>query len=523
MLAAAVLLLFAGRHLTFFYDEWSFILDRRGGSLDTYLDPHNGHLVLVPVAIYKLLLATVGLRHYWPFLAVTVLLHLVSCALLFMLLRRRVGDWMALVPTALLLFMGSAYQDLLWPFQMTLLASVAAGLAALTVMDRPTRFAELATAALLTLALACSGVGVAFLIASAVLLLARGTPWRRWWAVIVPGALFLVWYAGWGTSEHVTSDSVLAAPQYVADAAAGVAAGIAGLSSAWGPPLAIAGLAGLSVAWGRWRGAALTPMLLTAAAGVLSFWVLAAITRADVAQPDASRYLYVGAVFVFLISAEALGQIRIRRGWLALGGLLVAAALIANVGVLRRAERGLRASDESVRASLAALQIAAPVVAPTFAPEPVNAPRITAGSYLAATRDLGSPALALPELLRASSARRANSDSVLEHAERLVVAPAERAGRCAVSASPARDAASPVRGAVLTLTVPPGSRLVFRTAGGAPAVVELARIAASFPSTPFAVAPGGATSAIQFPSDRAPQLPWHAHLLAPRPLTACVL
>ncbi len=52
-----VLLLYAGRHLTFFYDEWSFILQRRGGGVDTYLNPHNGHLVLFSVIIYKLLFA----------------------------------------------------------------------------------------------------------------------------------------------------------------------------------------------------------------------------------------------------------------------------------------------------------------------------------------------------------------------------------------------------------------------------------------------------------------------------------
>ena len=35
---------------------------RRGGSLSTYLRPHNGHFSLVPLAIYKLLFATTGIR-----------------------------------------------------------------------------------------------------------------------------------------------------------------------------------------------------------------------------------------------------------------------------------------------------------------------------------------------------------------------------------------------------------------------------------------------------------------------------
>src|SRR5947199_74191 len=83
-------------------------LTRRGSSLGTYLDPHNGHLVLFPVLVYKLLFAIVGLRHYWPYRAATILLHLLSCGLLYALAGPRLGRWLALGPAALLLFMGSA-------------------------------------------------------------------------------------------------------------------------------------------------------------------------------------------------------------------------------------------------------------------------------------------------------------------------------------------------------------------------------------------------------------------------------
>ncbi len=71
---------YAGRHLTFFYDEWAFILTRRGGGLGTYLDPHNGHLALFPVIVYKVLFATVGLRHYTPYRVVEIALHLLAAS-----------------------------------------------------------------------------------------------------------------------------------------------------------------------------------------------------------------------------------------------------------------------------------------------------------------------------------------------------------------------------------------------------------------------------------------------------------
>src|SRR5205085_4124271 len=127
---AGVLLLYAGRHLTFFYDEWDFVFQRRGGGLNTFLDPHNGHLVVFPVIVSKLLFAISGLRHYVLFQLVAVVLHLLSCGLLYVLLRRRLGAWFALVPVSLLLFMGTAWQVLLWPFQISFLTSVAGGLGA---------------------------------------------------------------------------------------------------------------------------------------------------------------------------------------------------------------------------------------------------------------------------------------------------------------------------------------------------------------------------------------------------------
>ncbi|HEV3055238.1 MAG TPA: hypothetical protein VGX45_11335, partial [Solirubrobacteraceae bacterium] len=135
MAVACAIVLYAGRHLTFFYDEWNFILLRRGGSLSTYLDPHNGHLSLFPVAIYKLLFKLVGLRHYWPYRAVLVALDLASCVLLYALGARRIGRWLAIAPALLLALIGSAYQDLLWPFQIGFLGSVAGGLGALLVIE----------------------------------------------------------------------------------------------------------------------------------------------------------------------------------------------------------------------------------------------------------------------------------------------------------------------------------------------------------------------------------------------------
>ena len=41
-------------------------MDRRGSSLGTFLEPHNGHFSLVPIVLYKVLFATAGLDDYAP-------------------------------------------------------------------------------------------------------------------------------------------------------------------------------------------------------------------------------------------------------------------------------------------------------------------------------------------------------------------------------------------------------------------------------------------------------------------------
>lgn len=534
MLAAALLLLYAGRHLTFFYDEWTFILTRRGGGLHTYLDPHNGHLSLIPVLIYKTLFKLEGLRHYTPYRVVGVGTLLIATGLLYVLARRRVGPWLALLPVILLLFMGTAFQDLLWPFQIGYLGSIATGLGALALLEGRGRPRDGWVAALLVCSVACSGVGICFMLACAVMLIAQREPWRRLWVAALPALLYVVWAIGWGSGDSTTSDAILGAPQYVANAVAGVAAGMAGLDDGtWGPALAVCLFAVVVLAWWLRRGASPTPMLLAALTGGLSFWVLTAITRADFNSPAASRYLFIGAVFVWLILLEVSVGLRPQPAWLGLGGLLAAAALVSNLQVLRAGERGLRAADTTVRAALAAVDVAAPVVSPAFVPAPADAPPVTAGGYFAAARDLGSPAFTLAELQRQPEAVRAQADHVLTRAERLALLPAPRSstatGRPSIAGvTGGRVAASGLcerfdptsSGGYVDLASRLGRGLLLRQTAQANTVVYLHRLASGFDSGPVGTVPEGDV-VIRFPVDRAAGLSWSLRVGAQAPILLC--
>src|ERR1700730_18375190 len=63
----AALVLIETRGLSFFGDEWDFLITRRGLSPHVLLGPHGPHLSLIPVLLYKRLLAVFGASSYLPF------------------------------------------------------------------------------------------------------------------------------------------------------------------------------------------------------------------------------------------------------------------------------------------------------------------------------------------------------------------------------------------------------------------------------------------------------------------------
>ena len=534
LLATTVILLVATRNFTFFYDEWSFILDRRGSDVGTYLDPANGHLVLFSVIVYKLLFAIVGLRHYTAFVLVNIALDLVCGTLLYVLARRRLGPWLALVPAGMLMLMGTASQDLTWSFQICFLGSIAGGLGAFLALDRGDLLGDLLAAALLAWSLSSSGVGLAFLVAAAVLLIARGWSWRRAWVIVVPAVLFALWYLGWGQHEQITTEIVLKAPQYVANAAADAVAGIAGVDHSWGPALAVGALVLVGYSWRRAGLGLPTPMLLAAIAGALTFWGLAAIIRTNFADPGASRYLYVGAVFIWLVVAEARVATDVSGSWLALAGIAVVGALIANLGWLRDAAHDRRTRDASVRASLTAVDIARRYVSPAFVPDPVDAPALVVGPYEAAVHQLGSPAYAIGELPRAPETARAQADAVLIRAEHV----SGTAGSSTISGTQpvkvglvtngvivargaCRELVPSAHPAVVQVLMPVGSALQIATGRGGQDLVFARRFASRFTGALVATIPPGSARIIRFPVDRLPGLGWKVQAVAYGRMSLC--
>ncbi len=547
LLTAGLFLFLNGHGQTFWYDEWAFVLGRRGSDLGTFLDPHNGHLSLLPILAYKALLSVAGMDHYWPFRLVVVALHLLCVGLIYVYAERRVGGWMALAGAVLILFLGPAWQVIIWPFEMAWVASLAAGLGALLLLDRRDRRGNVGAAVLLTLSVISSGLGVAILIGALAETLLRRP--RRPWVVAAPLGVYVAWYLAYGESNFALH-RLAKVPAYVADSLASALASMVGLTGQtipdrgdtldWGRPLAVAAV--VVITWRLVKLGRVPPRVATLGATIVGFWVLTAISRAGVsvggyslAPPYSSRYLYVGGFFLVLIAVELLRGVKLTStAWLLLT-VTLAAGVVSHMGAFRDAGRYLRGNATIVTTNLGALELAG---ARTPAAHEAG-PYLTAGPFFEASRDWGSPARSPEEIATGPEKQRAGADFVLSQIYGLATPRAANgrpagppptvdfseagtlatAGSC-VSLRPSGYNAPWVR-PVLVVEVP-DSGLLLRAEEGQPVDLYARRFATKFPRQPLGVIQGGTSTVVRIPADGAPQ-PWHVQLLPAGRVTACGL
>lgn len=524
-------LLYVGRYTTFFFDEWEFVIHRSGGLDEGVFSPHAGHPSLVPVAIYRGLFAVVGIRHYLPYRLVLLGLHVLVCALLFVYARRRVPLPLALTLATVLLFFGSAWNDLLWPFQIGYLASLAAIMGALLLLDRGDGVGDAGACACLVVAVTSSSLGLPALAAVATQVGLSSRRLRRSWIVVAPVVAYAGLVLSFPGGAGLTGKNLGEAPSYVAAAAAAVVRALFGVGTVIGGGVAIAGLA--LVLYLAWRDPGRRGPLAVVAALPASFWVLTALARADLGEPGASRYLYPGALFAFLVVAECARSTR-RLGAAAVGGLtaLTAVSLGVNVDPLLDGKRFLTQVSVKLRAELAALEIAGPALVDTMLrPEPVWAPDITAGRYFDVVDRLGSPTYGAAELVRRSKVERYDADRVFYKAGLLrlggAVVADEASGRAPAlgpfvqglqaTQGPCTSVTAP-GDAVVTVAVPPEGIVVTAGAGGA--TVSARRFGDEFSIEPIVELAGG-TSTGAVPVADSARAPWHVLVRGQPSVTVC--
>ncbi|MBI5105946.1 MAG: hypothetical protein HZB46_13380 [Solirubrobacterales bacterium] len=527
--ATFALLMYQGRGRTFFYDEWDFVTLRSSGGLDTLLERHNEHIAVLPAAVYRVLLETIGLAPVWPYRALAALAHVGCAVLVFSLARRRVGDAGALVAAVLLLGLGAAWQDTLWGFQIGFLGSIFFGLLAFEALDRGGPRADLLACAALLLATLSSSLGVPFAAGIGAELLWR----RRWGALWVPAVAVVVygaWYLGYGQSA-IEGEGLSRATQWAVDAAAASAGALFGRGLDWGRPLLAVGAALAAVAIVR-RG--VSPRLVGVLVLGAAFWLLTGAARSGggvVEPPDTSRYLELGAVVLLLAGAEIARGSLLRPAAYGVAAVVVAISLAQGLQTLGDGGGGLRDSSNRTYARLAAAEIVQQRLPAGYHPLPADAPGLTAGRYVNALKNVGESPVGDPvkRLEDLAPAYRTQGDKVLAEVG-LAVSPAGRPAGTAPALEGTEGAAkAQAAGACQKVTVPGGGAVVLTlprggvvVRGGAGALfVHVRRFAPAFDTAADKeLNPGEAVRVAPTP-DKAPAIPYHLRLASTAPFQVC--
>lgn len=541
MAASAALILIEGRGTGFSGDElvyYARLTDRDGVvstqdqvTLSYLLAPHNGHLQLFGKLIYEAVFAVDG-PNYLDLRVIEALGILGCVALFFELARRRVGSALALAPCLVLLCFGAAWENLLWPFDLHTVLALAAGLGALLALERRDRRGDLAACGLLVVSTFTIELGLAFVLAVAVLVVLGEERRHRIWVFAIPVALYAIWWiwarqfgqsaldlanlAHLPTSLLDSLTAVLAALTGLFPAGAGQAVHTLG-TTGWGPALALALVAALAIR--LWPMRPVSPWTWALLAGVLGYWALIAL--ADRPE-DSARYLFAGAVLLLALVAEVWRGARVSTPVVLVAFALAAVAIPANLLKLHDGRRFLSDSATASRTEYAMLELAGargdqaytpfsdPELA-AFAPPPELG--LDAATYLDAASAQGSIAFSEAELESQSDPIRRLADATLARALQIGLAPAAQPAETRACARPPGGEAG---GFVAEL--PPGGALL-STPGPTAASIELGRFrdAASFGAG--TVEPRS-WSALEIPADASPRA-WRIYSDAP--LVICPL
>lgn len=538
LIVAAILLIALGWQLTFYQDAWAFLMERRPWNADSLFNPQNEHLVVLQVIVSKLFVSVFGMADNHAEMLFNVAAMLAAAALLFAYARRRVQDWVAFFAACLLLFLGTAWQVLLWPFEMEFTVPLAAGIGVLLALERDDERGDLIAFLLLIVAIGFGSFGLSFAFAAFVDICQkhRRRGWGRLWFVIVPAVLYVAWYAGWGhdAEHHLTLRNILASPLYTFEGVASAIGSVTGLSTAdtsgavpepvWGRPLLIA-LVGLAI-WAKRKRPGFDGSFWPLLALALSYWLLAAFNFIPGRDPGALRYQYSGGAIVLLLAVELM------RGWrFSPRGLLVAAVATAvmlgpNLAQLGSGFEWFKEQTAFARADTAALEIASDTVVPYFrlGPEIAGTPsliNVDAGDYLAAVEENGggtgySPA----ELASAMPIARKHADIVLSRALPLGSSSTAEGYDAAAATGEGCSIVEPGGVGIAEVPLAPGANRVYVAPGGE-AELSLRRFATGEYPVDLVNGQGNSLVEIEVPADNAPEYPWFVHVVAGQTVSVC--
>ena len=406
-------ILWGTRTFDFYQDEWSFLDTAAHWRPSDYFAPHNEHWSTLPMLVYKVLLSIDGAHSHVPFMAALLVVHVCAVFLLFLVIRRRCGDLLALCSAVILLFLGRGSDDLIWAFQIGFVGSVAFGLLALHLLGDPAttgrRRAAGASVALL-LALMSSGIGLFFLIVTGVYLAFDRERRRLLWVLIGPGAAYVLWYFTFGY-QGVSADrsplhlaTIEGLVGYTPTGIGAASAGVFGLSPLWGPIGFAAFAATAALLWYRKRTD--SGLAIAATVGIVLQFTMTGLVRVQYGsvQATTSRYVYIGAVFVLLVLTEAVRDVPWAGIWKVVAPVTAACVVALGGSALLQAEnlRTHLLATQKHELEITWLFRDAPGLDHNVAIDPQLLPIVSPAAYFASRAAYGSalPVLTLAQLYR---------------------------------------------------------------------------------------------------------------------------
>jgi len=565
MALSAALIWAWSTHQTLVGDEWGYAIRTATEPASQYLlqPPPGKHLIAIPLLGYKVAFDTFGIDSYVPYRVAHIVLLLLCAALFYALARRRVGDTLAVLPTAILLFCGTSWEVIATPLRMPSLVAIAAGLGMLLVLERRDLLGDVAACILLALSLASHSTGLAFAAAAVVLVLSRPAPerWRRLWVFAVPIAAYAVWWLlefERGTSRSFGS-VLLDLPAYLAKSLGATLLATTGLlthaeygginiSGAARAVLALALVALLAwvVITRLRRPATITPFAWAMVAALVVFWLATAFAPGLGRSPAESRYLYPDVLLFLLVLCEIGRDFKLPdaltpRVAIALVALF-AISIAANLYQLRVQERAIDSASDRERAALTSLAFQAGSVPPQFSLADTLAGRFQGSDLItelappALARvfaSYGSPAYSPTGLAARPQTTRITADYVslqlaggdlreVPRSPKPISPPPRPLGAIGGRWTPAHGciALRPSGGPATGLLSVAGAHVAI-TAGPGPAVpVRAGRFAEGVP-VPIGSVPGGDAAVLELPVNDAATPDWRIGVHAEQRVVAC--
>jgi hypothetical protein len=535
---SSLLLLYLGRGQTPVVDQWAYIYAYMPWTVESLLTPHSGHLIVLPLVVYKAMFELFGIESQIPYQMLNLALSATVAALLFALIRNAVGDFSALAAATLILFYGAGADVLIPTFQITNLIAIASGLAMLLVLRRENLRGDVFACLLLAMSLASMSIGVAFAAGAALALALRptGARLRRGWVVAVPVVAFAAWvlWARKFGEETVYVHNLKVLGSAFVDQLGAVLAGLTGLfttpngpgpganpvpiRTTWGPALVV-GLAALLILRLR-RSPKPSPQAFVAVAVLVVYFLLVGISLNAFRNTFDTRLVYLGSVLTLLAVAELCAPWRPTRTALGAISVVLAFSLCANIVELSDSAKGWRGQWDSTKAKLGAVQLAGDAgVRSVLVEEPPDAMSFDVATAQRIAADFGLPAYSEASLKAAAAGTRQVADEELGR----VLALKPRAGSVprptatgsrvrldTVAAGTARERANcvlvqPASNGTSTvlLDLPPGG-IAYRSKS--PVEVALGRFA---DSPAVSIPPRSGSTILRIPRD-AGRVPWRA-------------